>query len=36
MEKNYIDEIDKDGKAYALAKNLYADSETEIVIHNMN
>jgi len=36
MAKNYIEEIDKVGKAYTSAKNLRDDSEVEIVIHNMN
>lgn len=36
MAKNYIEEIDKAGKAYALAKNIRDNSEKEIVIHNMN
>ncbi len=36
MTKNYIDEIEKAGKVYALTKNIYDGSEKEIVIHNMN
>lgn len=30
MAKNYIEEIDKAGKAYALAKKLRDDSEVEV------